>query len=171
MLGSAGFHKEALGVFEALPQGSILNSSRAIALMECEDYADALPLLQADLEKLSHLETTPMVQYLRATCIGNLSVCLMCLNRNEESLDKMEQCRDCKLDLLGHSHPDYLISVNNVANILARLGRVPEALKLYQENKAGMTSTFGQGHPEYLNFVDNLAECLQQLGQYDDEAY
>ena len=65
---------------------------------------------------------------------------------------------------LGADHPDTLMTVNNLANVLGRQGKHEEAMALYERVLAGQERALGADHPDTLRAVDNLAILLNDAG-------
>jgi tetratricopeptide (TPR) repeat protein len=58
--------------------------------------------------------------------------------------------------LLGNSHPDVALSLNNLAVVLAGRGARAEALKTYRRALAVFETTVGKKHPHYRGCEKNL---------------
>ena len=66
---------------------------------------------------------------------------------------------------LGPDHPDTLMSINNLANLLRELGRYPEAIALQVEALAKQKDRLGPDHPDTLLSSSNLAISYQNAGR------
>ena len=62
---------------------------------------------------------------------------------------------------LGKDHPDTLVSVNNLANLLQAKGDYAGAEPLYRRVLEAQERTLGKEHPDTLTSVNNLANLLQ----------
>ncbi len=86
--------------------------------------------------------------------------------RQQGKLSEAEPlCRDvlrCRRKMLGDSHPDTLMSMNRLANVLSDQGRLTEAELLYRDALRCRRETLGETHPDTLISINNLARLLSQ---------
>ena len=68
----------------------------------------------------------------------------------------------------GKNHPDYAISLNNLANIVRTQGRYVEAERLYRQALSIGERTIGKKHPSYAVRLNNLANVLRAQGRYEE---
>ena len=71
--------------------------------------------------------------------------------------------------LYGKKHPDTLISMKNLANVLSSQGRYEEAEEMHRQALALMEMVLGKKHPDTLISMNNLAMVLSSRGK-DQEA-
>jgi tetratricopeptide (TPR) repeat protein len=67
---------------------------------------------------------------------------------------------------LGEGHPDFAISVNNLAALYRAMGRHAEAEPLYRQAADTIRTAFGEGHPYFANSLNNLAELYCSMGRH-----
>ena len=67
---------------------------------------------------------------------------------------------------LGKDHPDTLMSMNNLANLLKAKGDHAGAEPLLRRAVEAMERTLGKEHPDTLGSVNNLADLLKAKGDY-----
>ena len=65
---------------------------------------------------------------------------------------------------IGEGHPNYAISLNNLAVLLKDMGRLDEAEPLFRQAIEIGNATIGEGHPDYAIHLNNLAELLRAMG-------
>jgi hypothetical protein len=53
-------------------------------------------------------------------------------------------------ETLGLDHPDTLLSMNNLANLLSDIGKLEEAEEMYVRSLAGQRRTIGDDHEETI---------------------
>jgi hypothetical protein len=73
--------------------------------------------------------------------------------------------------LLGENHPESLISMNNYAVVLRKLGRLAEAEPLAQQALAAarVHPSLGPKHRDTRSFASTYAKLVEELGR-DTEA-
>ena len=69
---------------------------------------------------------------------------------------------------LGADHPDTLMTVGNLAIVLAKQGKLDEAQAMFEREKAGKERALGADHPNTLDTVNNLANVLKEQGKLDE---
>ena len=69
--------------------------------------------------------------------------------------------------VLGPDHPNSIMSLNNHAAIVHKLGRAAEAAALYKEamERAAACPSLGPGHPNTKTYAGNYANLLEELGR------
>ena len=68
--------------------------------------------------------------------------------------------------VLGKAHPDTLVSVHNLANLLCVKGDYAGAEPLYRRALEASERTLGKQHPKSLNSLVGLANLLEAKGDY-----
>ena len=71
-----------------------------------------------------------------------------------------------KKAVLGEQHPDYAISLNNLAAMIERTGDLNRAEPLYVQALEIQKSVLGEHHPGYAVSLNNLAALLEKMGEY-----
>jgi tetratricopeptide (TPR) repeat protein len=80
------------------------------------------------------------------------------------ALELAERACEIRGEVLGQEHPDYAVSLNNVAFCLNALpGRQLEALEKYEAALATFRRQFLGDHPTTATFLNNVAYCLNEL--------
>ncbi len=59
--------------------------------------------------------------------------------------------------VLGESHPDTLMSMNNLASLYNSQGEHGKALPLYEQCLEITRVVLGESHPDTLRYMNNLA--------------
>ena len=70
-----------------------------------------------------------------------------------------------KRALLGGKHPETLIGLNQLAQLMNCMRRPRQAEALFREAVNGRTEVLGSRHPQTLNAMGHLALCLCEQGQ------
>ena len=78
----------------------------------------------------------------------------------------LQQAMEIRQRVLGPEHPDTLVSVNTLANVLYDEGRYAEAEKLDRETLDIRRRVLGSQHPDTLVSVNTLANVLDGEGHY-----
>lgn len=77
-------------------------------------------------------------------------------------------CQNIRRDVLGERHPHYLISLNNTAVTLLKVGRLIEALKLQQRCLNIRKDVLGETNIHCLISLDNMGRVLFKLGRFSE---
>ena len=67
-----------------------------------------------------------------------------------EALVKYKEVKKLKIDILGKTHPDTLITIHNIAVCLHNMGNYNEALVKYKEVEKLKIDILGKTHPDTL---------------------
>ena len=67
---------------------------------------------------------------------------------------------------LGEGHPDYAVSLNNLADLYRAKGDYAAAEPLYRQAMEIRRAALGEGHPDYAASLNNLALLYQAMGDY-----
>jgi hypothetical protein len=67
--------------------------------------------------------------------------------------------------VLGDDHPDTLLSMSNLAVVLAVMGDLTAARELQEETVSAYRRVLGDHHPDTLRSMSNLAAIRRQLGE------
>jgi hypothetical protein len=87
--------------------------------------------------------------------LGSLSVCLSpCLSPRSGDFPHAQETYlrviSGQTETLGLDHPDTLLSMNNLANLLSDIGKLQEAEEMYIRSLAGQRRTIGDDHEETI---------------------
>jgi len=80
----------------------------------------------------------------------------------------VEACRAAVRESLGEEHPDYAVSLNNLAELYRAQGRYEEALPLYERALELYGRVLGEEHPDYATSLSNLASLYESQGRYEE---
>jgi tetratricopeptide (TPR) repeat protein len=69
---------------------------------------------------------------------------------------------------LGEEHPETLVSMNDMAQVLSDLGEYAEAEKMNRQTLKLRERILGKEHPDTLTSMSNLAKALEQQNEYDE---
>ena len=69
---------------------------------------------------------------------------------------------------LGEGHPDYALSLNNLAILYETRGEYAHAAELLRETLKINKKIFGENHPDYALGLRNLADVYKAQGQYGE---
>ncbi|MEU7386198.1 tetratricopeptide repeat protein, partial [Streptomyces tanashiensis] len=77
-----------------------------------------------------------------------------------------------RVELLGDTHPDTLVSRNNLASAYESAGDLERAIPLYETTLAQRVELLGNTHPDTLISRNNLASALKaaKAEQHSDTA-
>ena len=70
--------------------------------------------------------------------------------------------------LLGENHPDYAMSLNNLAALYDSQGKYEEAEPLYIQALELYKQLLGVNHPDYARSLNNLAVFYLERGKYEE---
>jgi CHAT domain-containing protein len=68
--------------------------------------------------------------------------------------------------VLGEDHPDYAISLNNLAVLYESMGNYGEAWPLFKQSLTIIKRFLGEDHPDYATSLNNLAALYESMGNY-----
>jgi tetratricopeptide (TPR) repeat protein len=68
--------------------------------------------------------------------------------------------------ILGSDHPETLVSMGNLATVIADQGRYADAEKLYRQTLQIDRRILGPSDSETLRTMDNLADSVSKQGRY-----
>jgi len=77
----------------------------------------------------------------------------------------MREALEMKRRTLGNTHPDTLLSINNLGMLLGDQGKLSEAEPLSREAVSGAKKTLGDAHPTTVLIQENLDLLLQKMGK------
>jgi tetratricopeptide (TPR) repeat protein len=112
-------------------------------------------------------------QQAKMTRAGELNILLMQhyqAGRYQEALAPARESMAIRREVLGPTHPDYAVSLNNLAAILETLGRYDESLPLHREALAIYEEDPGKKSGPYATSLNTLAKATVSIGQYPEGA-
>ena len=68
--------------------------------------------------------------------------------------------------VLGMEHPDILMSMNNLAQVLSYQGKYEEAEQMYREVLESRRKVLSMEHPDTLTSIYNLAKLLSSQSRH-----
>ncbi len=83
----------------------------------------------------------------------------------QEAAQLLRECTEINLRTLGPNHPDYAISLHNLASDLIDLGDLDGAEAKLREALAATERSFGKTHPQMGYSLNNLGYVLIEKGQ------
>ncbi|MBK8451144.1 MAG: tetratricopeptide repeat protein [Saprospiraceae bacterium] len=69
--------------------------------------------------------------------------------------------------IVGKEHPDYAMSLNNLAALYEKMGSDKKAELLFIESNKLFEKTLGKEHPTYATSLDNLAILYKKIGEIE----
>lgn len=167
----------------ATPQTVDSLMQRIVQLRNKGDYAEAVPLAEQILHRLSVVENDS------SYTIDDARRLVVTLTRIA-SLSRIDQCELSRVDaksgdtfdnaeayyheievrrrLLGRTHVDTLTSLTRLASWTLEHGRVCDGELLYREALDGFRTTLGEDHPQTLWTKTHLAIVMHYQGDYDE---
>jgi len=117
--------------------------------------------LSAELLTISRLEgnKTHLAEALHYHAIDSQQIGLLSM---AEAL--LKEALTIDEDLLGESHPNFAIGLNNLAMVTRQLGRDEEAEALYRQALGVAKKTLSKSDPDYVKHLVNLANVLVAQG-------
>ena len=67
------------------------------------------------------------------------------------------EAKAIRAEVLGEKHPDYAVSLNNLASLYKNMGSFEKAEPLHLKAKAIRAEVLGEKHPDYATSLNNLA--------------
>jgi CHAT domain-containing protein/tetratricopeptide (TPR) repeat protein len=86
--------------------------------------------------------------------------------RSADATQRARRALAIRKEVLGERHPDYAMSLNNLAGLLESLGDYVEARPLFEQAVAIARELLGERHPNYALSLHNLAVLLRSEGNY-----
>jgi CHAT domain-containing protein/tetratricopeptide (TPR) repeat protein len=87
---------------------------------------------------------------------------------NEKSLEYIQKYVEIAKKILGEKHPDYLMSLNNLATAYTTLGEYQKALEISLQDVELRKEVLGEKHPDYFSSLSNLSIIYYYLGNYEE---
>ncbi len=107
-----------------------------------------------------------LVQHKKGTTLlGTMASCHEKLQQWREAVACRKEVVEHNRNLAGTSHPDYAITLNNLATLLFSLKQYEEAIARYEEALPIFQSVFGEQHPITVQVTNSLALPRQHAQQ------
>jgi tetratricopeptide (TPR) repeat protein len=104
----------------------------------------------------------------RASLLDRVGWCQTSLGQYAAAEISHKQAISLRRQVLGHEHPDMLISMSSLALVLKKQGRYRESEILNRETLAQREKVLGQKDPVTLASLHNLALVLDRQGKYHE---
>ena len=106
----------------------------------------------------------------QADALNQQAIELYQAGRYDEAIALAEEALAIRVELLGQSHPDVAISLNNLAELYSSLARYEEAIPIFQQALAIWREQYGEGDPRFALALGNLANLYRNQGRYAEAA-
>jgi len=83
-----------------------------------------------------------------------------------EGLDPCRKAMEIRGELLGHNHPDYATSLNNLATSYHAMGDYAKAEPLFRNALEIKKRVLGENHPDYAQSLNGLARLYNDMGDH-----
>ena len=97
----------------------------------------------------------------------SIHVSYRAIGRAELALPHAQAALTLRRRVLGRDHPDTLLSINNVGNLLVAQGKLDQAEPLHRDALQALRRVLGDNHPNTLSSINNLGYLLQAQGKLD----
>ena len=104
----------------------------------------------------------------RTELAWKLGMCLYSDGRLNEAEVLITEVMETHKTILGEEHPDTLISMNDLADLLRSQGKYDEAEPIYRQTILLLEKALGKVHPATLTSMNSLAALLASQGKYDE---
>ncbi len=132
-----------------------------------EDYQHSD--LKRNLADSIHFAKLPLEQRKKLVKAAQLNTQVFRLfqqGKFREAIAFAEEAVEIRRELLGNQHPDYAMSLYNLAAQYSSIGQFKKAELLYLEAKEIREKVLGKKHPDYPSCLSNLASLYSQSGEY-----
>ena len=83
-----------------------------------------------------------------------------------QALPLAQRALDIRRKALGEAHPDYAVSLHNLAALYSSMGEYAKAEALSVQARDVFQKVLGEGDPHYATSLNNLAVLYQSMGEY-----
>ena len=104
----------------------------------------------------------------KSDSLSVLGINLYNAGQYEDAIKRGTEALDIRAKILGKEHPDYALSLNNLAAYNSSLGDYEEAIKLCTEALNIRERVLGKEHPDYAASLNSLAVYNSKLGDYKE---
>ena len=164
-----------LSPFAALAQSQESNNfyNKGVELYNAEQYQEAIGYLRKSdsLEKKELEPSSPIYNrsnQVIASAYGNLAIDQFNSGNYDDAVRYGKIALDIQRQALGEDHPDYIQTLDNLANFHCATGNVGEAIRLGTIAMNKRKENLGEQHPDYAQSLNNLATYNYYIGKYDD---
>jgi len=119
-----------------------------------------------DVERFARLSADERRELERAAVLNGQVVQLLQQGRHAEAIEPATMAIELRKRLLGEAHPDYALSLNNLAALYRSMGNNARALPLFQQALEIQKKALGEAHPDYALSLNNLAWLYQSMGDH-----
>lgn len=143
----------------------LIEIQRSISGPEHWRTADAQRALK-HLDVLQKLAPGDRQQLNEVSALNLTAMGLFRDGKSQEAIPLFAQIAEILQKILGEDHPEYAISLNNLAYLTDELGDSAKAALLYTQAKEIYRRTLGEKHPEFATALVNLGKLYQAKGEY-----
>ncbi len=151
-----GLGPHSMGALESM-------NNLATVFLDQGKYREALELLGRAYDGCRSLEIEGM--RIAQTLLSNTALVMSALGDVEEAACIHTNLLEAREKSLGSTHPDTLVSANNIAELVRRRGDLPAAEHLHRNTLQKLTSVFGANHRWIFAARTNLALVLRDQGR------
>jgi tetratricopeptide (TPR) repeat protein/CHAT domain-containing protein len=119
-----------------------------------------------DLELQARLDKVGRQRLRQAGALNARVMGLMQQGRVREALPLAQEAMAIRREILTENHPDYAISLRNLALLYQAMGDYPKALPLLEQARDLCKKLLTENHPAYAQSLNNLAVLYQAMGDY-----
>jgi CHAT domain-containing protein/Tfp pilus assembly protein PilF len=120
----------------------------------------------ADLERRRQLGPAKRAQLKQAGQLNNEVCRLYYAKRPQEALPLARKALEIRGEILGREHPDYALSLFNLAAQYRALGQFGQAEPLYHQAAEIRKKALGETHPDYAASLNNLVGLYCEMKDY-----
>ncbi|HEV3257270.1 MAG TPA: tetratricopeptide repeat protein [Gemmataceae bacterium] len=119
-----------------------------------------------DAARLAALTGAQRQQLADADRLNEQQISLYQQGKPAEAINSARRAVEIRGKVLGEKHPDFAVSVNNLAFLYKDMGDYARAEPLYQKALEIAKQALGERHPLYATNLNNLALLYSDLGDY-----
>jgi tetratricopeptide (TPR) repeat protein len=120
----------------------------------------------ADLDRWAALNPAQRQRLREAERLNRLQGALGRHGKYAEGIGPCRRAMEVWGELLGKDHPDYAISLGDLAKLYRAMGDYTRAEPTYREALAIQKKALGVDHPDYAVSLNDLGELYRALGDY-----
>jgi tetratricopeptide (TPR) repeat protein len=134
-----------------------------------ESWAECQRLLPHAKEVMKSISYEHEEDRLHVAAIScNCGLYLLLRGTYEEAEAMHRRAWEIREEVIGHEHPDTLISVSDLGLVLSRQGKYKESEAMHRRVLKAREKVFGREHYSTLTSVNNLGLVLDMQGKYED---
>jgi CHAT domain-containing protein/Tfp pilus assembly protein PilF len=119
-----------------------------------------------DAERLAQMAPADRRRLAEAAQLNGQVEQLYQQGKTQQALPLAQKALDLRKQVLGERHPDYALSLNNLAALYQAQGEYGKAEPLYRQARDIYKQVLGERHPDYATSLHNLAFLYQAQGKY-----